>query len=349
MSTTISPPGTSQDGFAAPPEAVVEVDRLVKRFGSGQKAFTAVEGVSFSVRPGEVFGFLGPNGAGKTTTISTLCTLLRPTEGQVEVAGYDLLRQPDDVRRSIGLIFQDPTLDVQLTAQENLDFHAYAYDVPLRDAHARGDALLKLLDLWERRNDRVRTFSGGMKRRLEIVRSLLHRPRVLFLDEPTQGLDPQTRALIWRYLLDLRASDGVTLFMTTHYMDEAEYCDRIAVIDHGQIVALDTPDKLKAMVGGDIVTVRTSDNQRAAEEIAQRWHIQAAPHGQELRMEVERGDEFVPDLVRGITPRVETIGVNRPTLDDVFMKLTGRAIREQEGGSLDMMRQGVRMWSRGRR
>jgi ABC-2 type transport system ATP-binding protein len=327
---------------------VVQVRDLVKQYGSGKSAFVAVKGVSFEVHPGEVFGFLGPNGAGKTTTISVLCTLLRPTHGTVKINGYDIVHQANEVRRSIGLIFQDPTLDNQLTAQENLDFHAFAYDVPSQQAHERGDALLKLLDLWERRHDQTKMFSGGMKRRLEIVRGLLHHPRVLFLDEPTQGLDPQTRSLIWQYLLGLRQSDGVTLFMTTHYMDEAEYCDRIAIIDHGEIVALDTPANLKAMVGGDVVVVRTTDNALAIREIEQRWGYTATGIGPELRLEVERGDEFVPELVRGITPRVEAISVNRPTLDDVFMKLTGRAIREQEAGSVDMLRQRARMWS-GRR
>ncbi len=329
-------------------QPIVVVDRLVKTYGSGKSAFTAVDGVSFEVYPGEVFGFLGPNGAGKTTTISVLCTLLRPTAGRVLVNGFDVQRQPDDVRRSIGLIFQDPTLDGQLTAQENLDFHAFVYDVPRAEARQRGEALLRLVELWDRRHEQVKTFSGGMKRRLEIARGLLHRPSLLFLDEPTLGLDPQTRALIWRHLLGLRESDRVTLFLTTHYMDEAEYCDRIAIIDQGQIVALGTPDELKARVGGDIVTVRTADNQRAMREIQERWGLAATEHGPELRLEVERGDQFVPDLVRGVSPRVEAVAVHRPTLDDVFMKLTGRAIRDEEASGKDMLRQRARMWG-GRR
>jgi ABC-2 type transport system ATP-binding protein len=328
---------------------VVEVEQLVKRYGSGKHVVTAVDGVSFEVRPGEVFGFLGPNGAGKTTTISVLCTLLQPTAGTVRVGGFDVARQSHDVRRSIGLIFQDSTLDVQLTAQENLDFHAFAYDVPRAEARVRGEQLMKLLDLWERRGDTVKTFSGGMKRRLEIARGLLHRPSVLFLDEPTQGLDPQTRSLIWKYLMGLRESDGITLFMTTHYMDEAEYCDRIAIIDHGRIVALDTPAALKAMMGGDVVVLRTSDNVLAQHEIEQHWGLSASLSGAELRLEVEQGDEFVPELVRHITPRVEAISVSRPTLDDVFIKLTGHAIREQDASAVDPLRQMGRMWSGGRR
>src|SRR3990172_6284064 len=221
---------------------IIQVDRLVKRYGS----FTAVDGVSFEVRAGEVFGFLGPNGAGKTTTISVLCTLLRPTEGRVLVNGFDAVRQSDDVRRSIGLIFQDPSLDVELTAQENLDFHAFVYNVPSRESRARQEELLKMVELWERRNSLVKTLSGGMKRRLEIARGLLHRPKVLFLDEPTLGLDPQTRRHIWQYILGLREKEGITIFLTTHYMDEAEHSDRIAIIDRGKVVALDTPEQLKA-------------------------------------------------------------------------------------------------------
>ncbi len=338
----------SPDGMAeADGVAVVRVERLVKRYGQGAQAFEAVRGISFAVRPGEVFGFLGPNGAGKTTTISILCTLLRPSAGSAFVAGYNVVRQPHQVRRSIGVIFQDPTLDNQLTAWENLAFHAFAYGVPRAEARQRGEALLRLLELWDRRDDQVKTFSGGMKRRLEIARGLLHQPQVLFLDEPTLGLDPQTRALIWGYLLDLRRSTGLTLFLTTHYMDEAEHCDRIAIIDHGQIVALDTPTGLKARVGGDVVTLRTEDNARAAEEIAARWPaLHPSLADGELRLEVERGDQFVPELVRGISARIDAIQVHRPTLDDVFVKLTGRQIRDQEAGSVEQLRQRARLWGR---
>ncbi len=337
-------PGSAPDSESSP---VIQVQGLVKQYGAGDKAFTAVRGIDFNVYAGEMFGFLGPNGAGKTTTISVLCTLLHPTDGQVLVNGYDVSRHAHEVRQSIGLIFQDPTLDVQLTAQENLDFHAFAYDVPRAEARQRGEQLLQLLDLWDRRHDQVRTFSGGMKRRLEIARGLLHRPSVLFLDEPTQGLDPQTRSLIWRYLMSLREADGTTLFMTTHYMDEAEYCDRIAIIDHGTIVALGTPDQLKDRVGGDVITLRTDDDPQAARDIRERWGIEVQAGEEELRFEVEDGDQFVPEVVRHIGPRVAAISVHRPTLDDVFMKLTGHLIREQEGGAIDRMRQFNRAWSAG--
>jgi ABC-2 type transport system ATP-binding protein len=329
-----------QSRYAGGAVNVVEVDDLVRRYGK----FTAVDGISFDVGGGEVFGFLGPNGAGKSTTIGMLCTLLRPTEGRALVNGFDVVRRPDDVRRSIGLIFQDPSLDVYLTAQENLDFHAFAYDVPSFEARARTDELLRMVELADRRHDLVKTFSGGMKRRLEIARGLLHRPRVLFLDEPTLGLDPQTRGHIWRYILDLRRREGVTLFLTTHYMDEAEHCDRIAIIDHGKIVALDTPSNLKAGVGGDIVHLRTDDNARAGEEIRARFGLEPERHDGELRLEVPRGDEFIPELVRGLSGRIATVGVRRPTLDDVFLKLTGHAIRAEEASSTQAMREMGRIW-----
>ena len=321
---------------------IIQVDRLVKRYGS----FTAVDGVSFEVRAGEVFGFLGPNGAGKTTTISVLCTLLRPTEGRVLVTGIDAVRQSDDVRRSIGLIFQDPSLDVELTAQENLDFHAFVYNVPSRESRARQEELLKMVELWERRGALVKTLSGGMKRRLEIARGLLHRPKVLFLDEPTLGLDPQTRRHIWQYILGLREKEGITIFLTTHYMDEAEHCDRIAIIDHGKIVALDTPVQLKARVGGDVITLRTTDNERAEADLREHFGVEVARQDGMLRLEVPKGDEFIPRLVQSLSGQILAINMSRPTLDDAFLKLTGRAIREEEVDAKDDMLSGMRMYGR---
>ncbi len=223
----------------------IEVEALAKAYG----AVEAVRDVSFTVEPGEVFGFLGPNGAGKSTTINVLCTLVRPTAGTARVSGFDVVAQRDAVRRQIGLVFQDPTLDGQLTATQNLRLHAELYDIERGAIAARMDQVLAMVGLADRRDQAVLTFSGGMKRRLEIARGLLHSPRVLFLDEPTIGLDPQTRGAIWRYVEELREREGTTIFMTTHYMDEAEVCDRIAIMDHGQIVALDTPEALKAGTG----------------------------------------------------------------------------------------------------
>ncbi|MGH9004202.1 MAG: ABC transporter ATP-binding protein, partial [Acidimicrobiia bacterium] len=248
--------GRAPDGEQPP---AVEVLGLSKHYGPVE----AVRTVTFQVAPREVFAFLGPNGAGKSTTIRMLCTLTRPTAGQARVAGYDVARQPRAVRRSIGLVFQDQTLDEQLTAEENLRFHAVLYGVPGDQVQPRIDRVLELVDLTGRRRDLVSTYSGGMARRLEIARALLHTPDVLFLDEPTVGLDPQTRTRMWEDVLRLRDEEGAAVFFTTHYMDEAEYADRIAIIDHGAIVALDTPAALKAAVGADTVHLRTADDATA--------------------------------------------------------------------------------------
>ncbi|OGO72224.1 MAG: ABC transporter ATP-binding protein [Chloroflexi bacterium RBG_19FT_COMBO_62_14] len=326
----------------------IHVEDLTRKFGE----FVAVRGVSFDVPENEVFGFLGPNGAGKTTTINMLCTLLRPSGGRAEVNGIDVAVDPGAVRQSIGLIFQDPSLDEQLTGRENLRFHAMLYDVARDDFRRRSDELLEMVDLTDKADDLVRTYSGGMKRRLEISRGLLHRPKVLFLDEPTLGLDPQTRRHIWEYLFRLRDRRGITMFMTTHYMDEAENCDRIAIIDHGQIVALDTPEGLKGLVGGDVVTVQTSDNAAAMAKLAQLQGIQTrlGPEGQVI-VETDKGDQFIPQMIStfadgGNPVEVQSVNLRRPTLEDVFIKLTGRAIREEEASGKDRMRMRRRMFQR---
>jgi ABC-2 type transport system ATP-binding protein len=305
---------------------MIEVDRLTRSFGR----VDAVGGVTFEVGAGEVFGFLGPNGAGKTTTINMLCTLLRPTAGRAQVNGFDVGRQRSDVRRSIGLVFQQSTLDEALTAEQNMRFHAYAYGVPPDVRERRIRELLSLVELWDRRATRVRTFSGGMKRRLEIARGLLHHPRVLFLDEPTLGLDPQTRRRVWEYLGELRARERLTIFLTTHYLDEAEHADRIAIIDHGRIVALDTPARLKSAVGGDLVTIATGDGPRAAAEIRERYGFAPVVADDTVSFHVPAGEAFLPDFVRGFSQPMEAIGLRRPTLDDVFLHLTGREIRDPD-------------------
>ena len=323
----------------------IEVTGLSKRFGS----LTAVDDISFQVEEGEVFGFLGPNGAGKTTTINILCTLMRPTAGSARVAGYDVATQRDAVRQSIGLVFQDPTLDDRLTAYENMRFHAHIYNLPGKEHAPRIEEALRVVDLWDRRHAVVRTYSGGMRRRLEIARGMLHYPHVLFLDEPTIGLDPQTREHIWDYIIELQRKHAITIFMTTHYMEEAEHCDRIAIIDQGKLVALDTPDALKRMVGADIVSLRTEDNARAAQEIKERYGLETQSEDSRIRLEVADGAEFIPRLVRELGVAVASIDLHRPTLDDVFLKLTGRAIRDAEADPLTMMRTYARMMGRGGR
>jgi ABC-2 type transport system ATP-binding protein len=313
-------------------DAAVSVRGLTKTYGKVE----AVKGIDFEVPPGEVFGFLGPNGAGKTTTISMLCTLVNPTGGSALVAGHDVVRERDEVRRNIGLVFQDPTLDGYLTAEQNLRFHAELYGVPKSVVNDRLRRVMEMVALWDRKDAKVMTFSGGMKRRLEIARGLLHSPRVLFLDEPTVGLDPQTRAAIWGYINELRVSEDITIFMTTHYMDEAEYCDRIAIIDHGEIVVIDSPEALKASVGKDRVQIHTRDDEGAIRALRERFGIEAAVHEGAVTFAVASGEEFVPRLFAELGMPITSVSVSRPSLDDVFMNYTGSTIRDAESGNDQM-------------
>jgi ABC-2 type transport system ATP-binding protein len=305
---------------------------LTKRYGD----LAAVNGIDFSVAQGEIFAFLGPNGAGKSTTIKMLCTLARPTSGRANVAGFDVVTQARAVRRHIGLVFQEQTLDDQLTAEENLRFHAVLYGILHDQVEGRITRVLELVALSDRRKDLVSTYSGGMARRLEIARGMLHTPHVLFLDEPTVGLDPQTRALIWDDIHRLRTEEGITIFLTTHYMDEAENAHRIAIIDHGAIIALDTPDALKASVGSDTITLETADD--AAALGALRAAGYRAEQGDEgLTAFVEDEEASVGPLVAAVGVPVRTVRVHRPTLDDVFLHYTGREIRDQHAeGALPM-------------
>jgi len=312
----------------------IEVEGLSRNFGQ----LIAVDRVSFQVAEGEIFGFLGPNGAGKTTTINMLCTLLALSGGRAIVNGYDVVRQRSEVRHSIGLVFQEPALDEYLTAEQNLRFHAYAYKIPKELREKRIGKLLELVELSDRRKNKVRTFSGGMKRRLEIARGLLHNPRILFLDEPTLGLDPQTRRLIWDYIMALRKENNLTIFLTTHYMDEAENSDHISIIDHGRIIALDTPDKLKDALGGDVITLKAVDNNAAALELKERYSLSPVVQNDVITFSVPQGEKFLPKLMDSFQSHLLSIGIRRPTLDDVFLKLTGRAIRDEEAGLKDQMK-----------
>ncbi|OFW34708.1 MAG: ABC transporter ATP-binding protein [Candidatus Aquicultor primus] len=317
---------------------MIEVSKLAKDYNG----HSAVKGISFAVERGEIFGFLGPNGAGKTTTISMLCTLLRPTSGSATVGGYDIIKNRLAVRQSIGLVFQDPSLDERLTALENLKFHGMIYGIPRAERGRRIDEVLELVELSGRRHDMVRTFSGGMKRRLEIARGLMHRPRVLFLDEPTLGLDPQTRHHIWDYINRLRVDEGLTIFLTTHYMDEAEHCARIAIIDNGELIAIDTPEKLKVQVGSDVIVLIADDNTRAAIEIQEKFAVAAKEVNGELSLQVEAGEHFMPALIKGLESRVTSMSLRKPTLEDVFLNLTGRKIREEKLEGMDQVRSRVR-------
>jgi len=322
--------------------SIIQVRDLTKSYGD----FLAVDGVSFDVAEREIFGFLGPNGAGKTTTINMLATLLKPTRGSATLAGYDISSQANGVRQSIGTVFQDPSLDDRLTAEENLRFHAMLYNVPRSIRAQRMNEVLAIVGLSDRRRSLVRTFSGGMKRRLEIARGLMHHPKVLFLDEPTIGLDPQTRNAIWEHVRRLREEVGIAVFMTTHYMDEAENCDRIAIIDHGKIQALDTPEALKRMVGGDKIIV--VGDPALHEDLAARYGVAVQKVDGTLHFHVEGGAEFVPRVVVDFKERIRSIQVKQPSLDDVFLKLTGHAIPEQEGTELDQMRVAAKLWMKRR-
>ncbi|QBS36870.1 ATP-binding cassette domain-containing protein [Thermaerobacter sp. FW80] len=308
---------------------MIEVEGLSRTFG----AVTAVDAISFTVREGEIFGFLGPNGAGKSTTIQMLATLLPPSGGTARLAGFDIRREPRQVRRQIGIVFQDPSLDNRLTAEENLRLHARLYGVPAAVYRQRAAELLEMVGLADRRHALVATFSGGMKRRLEIARGLLHLPRILFLDEPTVGLDPQTRAAIWDYVHRLRERTGVTVFMTTHYLDEAEHCDRIAIIDHGRTVALDTPAALKRSLGGDVVYLRPREGvtpAALAKRLGADLGVQAEVAGDRVAVRTADASTLAPRLLAAVGSEVVALEMRQPSLDDVFLALTGRAIRDEE-------------------
>jgi ABC-2 type transport system ATP-binding protein len=323
----------------------VSVSGLMRRYGEVE----AVRGIDLTVDADETFGFLGPNGAGKSSTINILCTLIRPTAGSARVAGYDVVRERDEVRRNIGLVFQDTTLDGYLTAERNLRLHAELYGMARGLIAPRVRDVLDMVGLWDRRNSKVSTFSGGMKRRLEIARGLLHSPRVLFLDEPTIGLDPQTRASIWSYIRELRNREHITIFMTTHYMDEAEYCDRIAIIDQGKIIALDTPQALKASIGKDRVQMHTEDDARALNALAEQFGITATMAEGAVTFAVEEGEQFIPKLFSDFPVAIRSVNVSRPSLDDVFMSYTGTTIRDAEASIADQLRAGATLFRRGGR
>jgi ABC-2 type transport system ATP-binding protein len=325
VTTTVAPvrtPGGQLAGLEQTP--ALEVSGLGKRYGTVE----AVRDVSFSVQRGEIFALLGPNGAGKSTTIKMLCTLALPTTGSATVDGYDVRRQSKAVRRRIGLVFQEQTLDDQLTAEENLRFHAVLYRVPKEEVDVRIDRVLRLVALEGRRKDLISTFSGGMARRLEIARGMLHTPAVLFLDEPTIGLDPQTRTLMWEDVTRLRREEGVTILLTTHYMIEAEYADRIAIMDAGSIVALDTPEELKRQVAADTVELITGDNALAQSRLSAAGY-RTGGTAESVVVFTKDGEAQVARLIDVAGVPVTNVHVHRPTLDDVFLHFTGRQIREE--------------------
>ncbi|HHF55715.1 MAG TPA: ATP-binding cassette domain-containing protein [Thermoplasmatales archaeon] len=316
----------------------IEVRNLVKRFGS----IVAVNGISLEIEYGEIFALLGPNGAGKTTTISILATLLKPTSGEAKINGYDVVKEAAKVRQSIGIVFQDPSLDDRLTARENLDIHGRLYHMSREERHRRIEEVLEMVELLDRADSIVKTFSGGMRRRLEIARGLMHKPKVLFLDEPTLGLDPQTRRHIWEYVEKLR-DEGVTVLLTTHYMEEADYlADRIAIIDAGKIVAEGTPSELKDSVGGDIIKIKCSNAENMLEKLVANG-FNATLVDDEIVIKAKEAEKMIPKIFAIADEEVKSITYKEPSLEDVFIHYTGRAFRDEEVDEIEASKMKWRM------
>lgn len=300
---------------------MISVEHFTKKYGK----FTAVEDVSFSVKPGSIFAFLGPNGAGKSTTINTLCTIMEKTSGTLTIDGKDVSTQTDAVRSVIGVVFQEPTLDLKMTVEENLKMHCYFYNLPKAQFQERIDFVLELVDLKDWKKAMAASLSGGMKRRVEIARSLLHLPKVLFLDEPTTGLDPQTRSNIWAYILKLQKEKGMTIFLTTHYMDEAEICDQVAIMDHGQIIAFDSPDALKKQHARDVARIRTADPKELERLLAE----QQLTYEKQAQLYVTEASDLekLLQVIKQHGPAIQDLEIQKGTLNDVFLNMTGRNIR----------------------
>jgi ABC-2 type transport system ATP-binding protein len=329
-------------------DSAIITSSLTCRFGD----LTAVDSLNLTIHRGEIFGLLGPNGAGKTTTLSMLATLLPPTSGAATVAGHDIAREKDAVRRSIGLVFQDPSTDDELTAWENMDFHGRLYGVPRVDRRERIPELLDMVDLADRSRHRVKTFSGGMKRRLEIARGFLHHPKVLFLDEPTTGLDPQTRRRIWDHIQKINRQEQLTILLTTHSMEEADaLCGRVGIMDHGKLIALGTPAELKDGLGGDVIRLEVEGPAGFVVAALERidWVLSVRARDGMIDITVQGGETHIPEVLR-ITDQTgasaRSIALKKPTLEDVFIHHTGRDIRDSEADNVERMRQRRRAFSR---
>ena len=306
--------------------AIVEADGLGHNYGEQR----ALDGVSLSIAAGEIFGLLGPNGGGKTTLFRILATLIRPTRGSASIDGHDVVRDPHGVRRRLGVAFQSPSLDPLLTVRENLAHHGRLQGRTRGDLEARIDELLAAFDLADRAGARVGTLSGGLARRADLARALLHRPPVVLLDEPTTGLDPRARLDFWRHLDLLRTQQGTTVLVTTHLMEDAERCDRLVLLDRGQVVAQGTPDSLRHEIGGDVIVVRGGDPQTLADDIARTLGESASVVDGTCRIRRARGHEFVPALFEALPGRIEAVSVGRPTLEDVFIQRTGHHLWEDK-------------------
>ena len=313
------------------PDEVIQVEDLRHTYGKR----TALNGISFSVHAGEIFALLGPNGSGKTTLFRILSTLMLPSGGRALVGGFDASKQPDQVRRRIGVVFQAQSVDVKLTAAENLWHQGHLYGLRGSELKQRIAAMLRHVALADRADERVETFSGGMQRRVELAKGLMHHPSVLLLDEPTTGLDPGARRDLWQYLHELRSQEHVSVIVTTHLMEEAERCDRLAILSQGEIVALGTPAELRSQIGGDVILLETEDAESVAARIKQKFHAGATVMDGKVRMERKEGHRFVPDLVEAFPGEIQSISVSKPTLEDVFINRTGHRFwteKEEEGG-----------------
>jgi ABC-2 type transport system ATP-binding protein len=313
---------------------IISVENLKKYY----KDVKAVDDISLNVEEGEIFGFLGPNGAGKTTTIKMLVTLLKPTEGTAKIVNNDINKDPGKVRRNIGIVFQDPALDDRLTGKENLDFHARMYGMKKEKREERIKEVLKLVDLEDKASTLVKNYSGGMKRRLEIARGLMHYPKILFLDEPTLGLDPQTRRSVWDYIRNLNEKEKITIFLTTHYMEEADYlCNRVAIIDKGKILVIDTPLKLKSQIGKDVITLSCSKSEICADSLKkEKWVESIKVHDSSITIgtkEIEKKLPLIIKMAEENNVEINSIDIRKPTLEDVFLYYTGKKIREQDAGN----------------
>lgn len=315
-------------------EPILETYKLCKSFG----ALTAVKNVNLKVRPGQIVGLLGPNGAGKSTTIKMLSTLLKPTSGSARLAGYDIVKNPFQIRQHIGIIFQDSTLDNRLTGRENLAFHCMIYKVPRPERQPRIKEMLEMVDLTEAGDRPVKTYSGGMRRRLEIARGLLHHPSILFLDEPTVGLDPQTRATIWTYVERLVKEYGMGVLMTTHYMEEAEHCQNIAIMDQGSIITEGSPADLKSEMDGDLIHLLTENDAKANAWLAENWDVTVSQGKEGLDFTLPQGETHLAQLLASLPVKVHRLTVRQPTLEDVFLKLTGPRIRNEESDTHERLK-----------
>lgn len=307
------------------PEPIIQIEKLSHSYGKHQ----ALKELWLTVEPAEIFGFLGPNGSGKTTLFRILSTLIPPQSGRASMLGFDLAAQRDAIRKHIGVVFQYPSLDKQLTAEENLRHHGHLYGMSGQALKERMDEMLQRVNLTDRRRERVGKFSGGMRRRVELAKGLLNRPRILLLDEPSTGLDPGARIDLWAFLKSIRDNDGTTILVTTHLMDEAEHCSRLAIMEQGVMLACDTPEVLKQSIGGDVITLTSAHPAELKASLSDRFNIHAEQVDNLLRIERPQGHRFIPELIEAFPGQIDSVSLGKPTLEDVFIHVTGHKLREE--------------------